>query len=278
LELLQDDDLLRNERRKTKSEGRVKYQGFSKEDMTSKAYGNSDSDRWSSIKSIQINNIPRKEVHSFDFDGTERSASPELGIRDRTPDTTNDVQDDEFGDFTSARVSSKTSENVVPIIPPPIVALSEKQPGLASNKSNDIIDLLAFDTEKISMNDGSTPVPESKQNNNLILEDIFGSPSLMAPNGTSYASPVMQQHTAPQFSNDLFQNNLNFNLSPTINNQTKSDDLSVNKSRPTPKTWEDLKGKVDIDLDNLCSKFSPSKHKPTLNEMRSSPHSSGLIK
>lgn len=106
MELLNDDDLLRNERRKAKADGREKYQGFSKDDMLYRGGSNSSKfdsfERWNEKKEGQCEqedkqkewkgnsrggSTTRREVTAFDFDTTDNSrsrgsGSPELGIRE----------------------------------------------------------------------------------------------------------------------------------------------------------------------------------------------------
>jgi len=107
LELLNDDELLRNERRKAKADGREKYQGFSKDDMLYRGGSNSSKfdsfERWNEKKvekdereekqkewkstSRSGSNSARREVTAFDFDTADNSrsrasGSPELGIRE----------------------------------------------------------------------------------------------------------------------------------------------------------------------------------------------------
>ncbi|KAI1720774.1 ENTH domain-containing protein [Ditylenchus destructor] len=127
IELLQDDELLRGERRKSKTESRDKYQGFSKEEMVTKGKVSSF-ESWNEKKSEKnysssgFDDEPqsnaggnKKEITAFDFgDGRNRSGSPELGIRERTPPITENDDDDEFGDFTEARSSAKSTTNNVP--------------------------------------------------------------------------------------------------------------------------------------------------------------------
>lgn len=100
MELLNDEELLRTERRKAKTEGREKYQGYSKEDMIRGGSKFDSFERWNEKKDKmdfdkknreysefeQENGIGHREVTAFDFD-TENShsnanGSPELGIRE----------------------------------------------------------------------------------------------------------------------------------------------------------------------------------------------------
>lgn len=106
LELLNDEELLRTERRKAKTEGKEKYQGFSKDDMLVRGGGASSKfdsfERWNEKKesrSMDFNDKKefggeekiggggignRREVTAFDFDESRSHAngSPELGIRE----------------------------------------------------------------------------------------------------------------------------------------------------------------------------------------------------
>uniref|UniRef100_A0A7E4W167 ENTH domain-containing protein n=1 Tax=Panagrellus redivivus TaxID=6233 RepID=A0A7E4W167_PANRE len=124
LELLEDDDKLREERKKAKVAGKEdKYRGFSRDEMTMRGFSGSSSssstrnnrqyedsydndsryDRDSRFDEDRPSG--KREVTAFDFGGgTRRDASPELGIRADSP--VNNDPDDEFGDFASARTSA----------------------------------------------------------------------------------------------------------------------------------------------------------------------------
>jgi hypothetical protein len=102
LELLNDEELIRTERRKAKTESREKYQGFSKDDMLVRGGGSSKIDsfeRWNEKKEsrsmdfdkksggrdgVEDSGIGKREVTAFDFDEARSHAngSPELGIRE----------------------------------------------------------------------------------------------------------------------------------------------------------------------------------------------------
>lgn len=158
LELLNDEELLRTERRKAKTEGKEKYQGFSKDDMLVRGGGASSKfdsfERWNEKKesrSMDFNGKKvdsgegggggRREVTAFDFDESRSHAngSPELGIREvkqflwllyepfklkRTPEPVEVNDDDDFGDFTSARATNK--------VQPPYAAAASVQNQLKS--------------------------------------------------------------------------------------------------------------------------------------------------
>ncbi|KAK6033016.1 ENTH domain protein [Ostertagia ostertagi] len=115
LELLSDDDKLRAQRKKMKSDNKERYQGYTSDDIRigrGGAYNsssiNSYSDEWKDDSDSYKNrssyddsrdDYSSKEVNSFQFpDETRRgSASPELGFRQEpTPE-------EDFGDFASAR-------------------------------------------------------------------------------------------------------------------------------------------------------------------------------
>ncbi|KAI6187592.1 ENTH domain-containing protein [Aphelenchoides besseyi] len=113
IELLQDEELLMEERRKTKTENKEKYQGFSKEDMMMRGGSSkmSSFDSWNDKKfnsrkydDFELPEPRGREVNSFDFDNSRnRSSSPELGIPDHGQYRKQD--DDEFGEFADARTS-----------------------------------------------------------------------------------------------------------------------------------------------------------------------------
>ncbi|VDK47728.1 unnamed protein product [Cylicostephanus goldi] len=106
LDLVGDDDKLRAQRRKVKSDNKDRYQGYTSEDIRMGRGGSYSS------KSTARNflgpyltsffcrdDYAVKEVNSFQFPEESRrgSVSPELGFRqDPTPD-------DDFGDFATAR-------------------------------------------------------------------------------------------------------------------------------------------------------------------------------
>ncbi|VBB34852.1 unnamed protein product, partial [Acanthocheilonema viteae] len=124
-ELIQDDEQLKAERKKAKLEGKEKYKGYSKDDMrlggqtifSSNNKGNSDEWRNSGDFSKRRNSCDEdgrdsyrhREVNSFQFPDEEISHcggdSPELGIREHTPEPVGqEIEDDEeFGDFALAR-------------------------------------------------------------------------------------------------------------------------------------------------------------------------------
>uniref|UniRef100_A0A915Q136 ENTH domain-containing protein n=1 Tax=Setaria digitata TaxID=48799 RepID=A0A915Q136_9BILA len=123
-DLIQDDEQLKAERKKAKSEGKEKYKGYSKDDIrlggqtafssNTKSFGDwkSSSDfskRRNSCDEDGRDSYRHREVNSFQFPDEEMSHgggdSPELGIREHTPELmSREMEDDEeFGDFALAR-------------------------------------------------------------------------------------------------------------------------------------------------------------------------------
>ncbi|EFO18762.2 hypothetical protein LOAG_09733 [Loa loa] len=123
-ELIQDDEQLKAERKKAKLEGKEKYKGYSKDDMrlggqitfSGNSTGNSGDWRNGSDFSKRPNSYDEdgrdsyqhREVNSFQFPDEELSHgggdSPELGIREHTPEpVSQEIDDEEFGDFALAR-------------------------------------------------------------------------------------------------------------------------------------------------------------------------------
>ncbi|VDM92852.1 unnamed protein product [Litomosoides sigmodontis] len=123
-ELIQDDEQLKSERKKAKLEGKEKYKGYSKDDIrlggqTTFSNNTTTSGDWrnSSDFSRRRNSCDEdgrdfyrhREVNSFQFPDEEINhgggESPELGIREHTPEPiSHEVEDDEeFGDFALAR-------------------------------------------------------------------------------------------------------------------------------------------------------------------------------
>ncbi|VDN56352.1 unnamed protein product [Dracunculus medinensis] len=86
IELIQDDELLRTERRKAKIDGKEKYLGYSKEDMCfgKATYGRPIFAIFFIISKINCQ-FQNREVNSFQFpddDSRNGRDSPELGIRE----------------------------------------------------------------------------------------------------------------------------------------------------------------------------------------------------
>uniref|UniRef100_A0A0K0EVK1 Clathrin interactor 1 (inferred by orthology to a human protein) n=1 Tax=Strongyloides venezuelensis TaxID=75913 RepID=A0A0K0EVK1_STRVS len=133
IQLLQDDDLLMEERKKAKTMNRDKYVGYSKEDMihmsgssSMSGFGNDHynkySDSFSNVtKSQSMNDGVKTEANLFNFPDDKDIDHTELGI----PDTP--TNDDDFGDFESpAKIPDVPSKNeidlfgdITPIAPPP---------------------------------------------------------------------------------------------------------------------------------------------------------------
>ncbi|KAL7073606.1 hypothetical protein ACQ4LE_006936 [Meloidogyne hapla] len=344
LELLNDDELLRNERRKAKADGREKYQGFSKDDMLYRGGSNSSKfdsfERWNEKKGEKDEqekkqkewkgtprSSVRREVTAFDFDTADNSrsrasGSPELGIRERTPEPLDEAEDEEFGDFTSARAAVPTNgkQSIPTFSSTKNISLASKPVDLAFKKpsggSGDV-DLLGLDL----IVDVTNKTTKTQNFGNF---DSFPSKNQSESNIIFIERPKSQQQTQPQTQPPISPQNVNFIQStpsipsaapelldlfssttqPTIQNQfvpaapihpiNQIDDLlnsvqipqqnasniSSSPAQPTitknvqnqpklPKTWEDFKGKVNIDFDNLSLK-SPVKATPTLNELKKS--------
>ncbi|CAJ0608938.1 unnamed protein product [Cylicocyclus nassatus] len=172
LDLVGDDDKLRAQRRKVKSDNKDRYQGYTSEDIrmgrggsfsSSSMHGYSDDwkDDTSSYKrksSFEENRdeYAVKEVNSFQFPEESRrgSVSPELGFRqDPTPD-------DDFGDFATARsipqqntaaqrtAAAEVSPTHIPVISPPAPVSSSRASG--ANTSSTSFDLLGLDISSSS--------------------------------------------------------------------------------------------------------------------------------
>uniref|UniRef100_A0A1I7WU00 ENTH domain-containing protein n=1 Tax=Heterorhabditis bacteriophora TaxID=37862 RepID=A0A1I7WU00_HETBA len=151
LELLSDDEKLRAERKKAKSDNKERYQGYTSEDIRmgrGGLYGvNYFKNLFPSIFLLLMvlyyfilvfrDDFTLKEVNSFQFPEQTRrnSLSPELGFRQDVclfsfNIFSSPAEDDGFGDFASARSSQLTSVSPttgiarsnncdVPAIPPP---------------------------------------------------------------------------------------------------------------------------------------------------------------
>ncbi|CEF71399.1 Clathrin interactor 1 [Strongyloides ratti] len=133
IQLLQDENLLIEERKKAKTMNRDKYVGYSKEDMIHMSgsssmsgfgndYYNKYSDTSSNVnKSQSMNDDIHKEANLFNFPDDRDMDHTELGI----PNTPNN--DDDFGEFESPvkitesqkKVEVDLFGDIVPIAPPP---------------------------------------------------------------------------------------------------------------------------------------------------------------
>nr|CAD2148617.1 unnamed protein product [Meloidogyne enterolobii] len=360
LELLNDDELLRNERRKAKADGREKYQGFSKDDMLYRGGSNSSKfdsfERWNEKKvekdereekqkewkstSRSGSNSARREVTAFDFDTADNSrsrasGSPELGIRERTPEPQDEAEDEEFGDFTSARAAAPTNgkQTIPTFSSSKNISLANSKPVGGGGGGGGDVDLLGLDLigdvptnkpTKIQQNFGNfdpfsssknlpesniifierpksqqqqqslSPIaPQNVNNTNFVqstpsipsaapeLLDLFSSPTQPIIQN-EFMPPAIQKSTLTstnQIDNllnsvQIPQQEVSSNISSPVTAQltttTTTNSTTIIKNQPKlPKTWEDFKGKVNIDFDNLSLK-SPVKATPTLNELKKS--------
>ncbi|KAK0396534.1 hypothetical protein QR680_001755 [Steinernema hermaphroditum] len=196
IELIQDDEQLRAERRKAKTEGKEKYQGYSKEEMRMGKGGNyssssmGDINDWngksmrSSKQSDSYRDEPSREVNSFNFpdDERQRSDSPELGIRETSKSPVPE-EDDEFGDFTEARSTPRSVPSKSDgVVPPAITAPSSRgitspirhQPTVSGAVDNDIF--------------GELTSASASQNQNEL--DLFGPSVVTAPIGNVPRPPT----------------------------------------------------------------------------------------
>ncbi|KAL3068133.1 hypothetical protein niasHT_027963 [Heterodera trifolii] len=326
LELLNDEELLRIERKKAKTEGREKYQGFSKEDMLSgRGMSNSKLDsfeKWNE-KTADADKpaesgghsrgfgTNRREVTAFDFDAENRSyanGSPELGIRERSPERAEENEEDEFGDFTSARVGTAPQLPSVGPTPKPIssppsaraaaVSSPQQKSSVVSN-SADAFDLLGLGPDfgnntlsnfasahpSIVSNQKTAKSVNTTSNDDALLTDIFAClPDNNQKNGNEKGTgnglvdlftvtPANQppsQLVGQPFDNDSFLGLDNHEMQvEQHDSQPQNNQKSVEqpKTIAVGSTWENLKGKVNIDFDHLCLN-SPSKPTPSLNELK----------
>uniref|UniRef100_A0A914XW91 ENTH domain-containing protein n=1 Tax=Panagrolaimus superbus TaxID=310955 RepID=A0A914XW91_9BILA len=267
LNLLEDDDLLRNERRKAKLAGKDdKYRGFSRDEMNMRGYsgssfGNSSSgNKFNSKKSNFDNDIPydkdnrfddelsegNREVTAFDFGGHKREASPELGFPAESP--VNNDDDDGFGDFASARTNNptvktaKTDDSFADFgdfktsLPSPPISRNSipsvpPPPGLSAHKSTDFF---------------SSSVKPAKQTVNDDF-DFFATsntaqakPVIAPPSGPS--SPIQSSGTSDLFGGDLFASNPTFNNSAPAHMNNSFDILGSSSSNNGSSSFFDIMG------------------------------------
>lgn len=213
LEIVGDEEKLRAERKKAKNDDKSKFQGFSAEDMKMGRGGSYNKDRDESYDtrkpSFEDDEPPRdiaREVNSFSFPaGKRESNSPELGFRDERNRHNGD--DDDFGDFASARTTPKSNGTPtiqtanVPRISGPGSIPSQKTVTVAAPQK-DAFDLLGLDMTSPTPSFSSPSLPSaavlprppsggpSPNGNSNLVDDLFGAPS----------PPAATNHT----SNDLF--------------------------------------------------------------------------
>uniref|UniRef100_A0A915M9S7 ENTH domain-containing protein n=1 Tax=Meloidogyne javanica TaxID=6303 RepID=A0A915M9S7_MELJA len=285
LELLNDDELLRNERRKAKADGREKYQGFSKDDMLYRGGSNSSKfdsfERWNEKKVEKDeredkqkewkstprsgSNSARREVTAFDFDTADNSrsrasGSPELGIRERTPEPLDEAEDEEFGDFTSARAAAPTNgKQTLPIFSSSKnISLANSKP--VSGSGGGDVDLLGLDL----IGDVSTNKTTKIQQNFGNFDPFSSSKNLPESNIIFIERPKSQQQQSLSPIAPQNVNTTNF-VQSTPSIPSAAPELLDLFSSPTQPIIQN----VNIDFDNLSLK-SPVKATPTLNELKKS--------
>jgi hypothetical protein len=272
LSLLEDDDLLRNERRKAKVAGKDdKYRGFSRDEMNMRGYSGSSSNKFSNSSNSKRNTSDmdssydkdnrfdddmsgsNREVTAFDFGGHKREASPELGFPAESP--VNNDDDDEFGDFTSARSNKlatktkKTDDSFADFgsfkaaLPAPPASAAHISPplGSASQKSTDFFS-------------STSNIAKPKINDDF---DLFAAPIntrsppvLAPPSGPS--SPAHNAHSADIFGGDLFASN------PTFTNSTPAHlNSSLDLFGPPAQSTNDSSSFFDIMGNQSLTSSSP---------------------
>ncbi|GMT06325.1 hypothetical protein PENTCL1PPCAC_28499, partial [Pristionchus entomophagus] len=216
LELVGDEEKLRAERKKAKNDDKSKFQGFSADDMKMGRGGSYNSkdrdDSYDTRKpSFEDDEPPRdvaREVNSFSFPaGKRESNSPELGFRDERKASRNHHDDDDFGDFASARTTTKnngtpTAQTTnVPRISGPGSVPSQKIVAVPAPQK-DAFDLLGLDMTSPSStalptfaspssisSAASLPRPPSggpsPNGNGNFVDDLFGVPHTSTTNNES---------------------------------------------------------------------------------------------
>jgi hypothetical protein len=261
LNLIEDDDLLRNERRKAKVAGKDdKYRGFSRDEMNMRGhsgsgFSNSSSNNFSSKRSnFDMNSSydkdnrfddelsgSNREVTAFDFGGQKREASPELGFPAESPEHHNHNDDDDgFGDFTSARSNKpvqKATKNddgfadfgefKTSLPSPPASRASIPSPPSSRNS----IPPPPGQSSKKSKDLFSSPPRATKQSHDefdfLGINTSQPTSAIAPPSGPS--SPAQNAGTTDLFGGDLFA------PKPTFNNHAASQmNNSVDLFGPAP--------------------------------------------
>ncbi|XGW34203.1 hypothetical protein V3C99_018211, partial [Haemonchus contortus] len=166
LDLLNDDDKLRAQRKKMKSDNKDRYQGYTSNDMrmgcvaaNNCGYIDNYGDEWKGDNSGNYMNKSAhdssrsghssKEVNSFQFSDETRigSTSPELGFRQEP------APDEDFGEFvwahsdvqpiaiTQAIEIARTGARDIPALPPPVPLFAS-----TGAKSSASVNLIGLDT------------------------------------------------------------------------------------------------------------------------------------
>ncbi|EYC02135.1 hypothetical protein Y032_0101g3328 [Ancylostoma ceylanicum] len=203
LELLGDDDKLRAQRKKVKSDNKDRYQGYTSEDIRMGRGGSYNSssasgfdDEWddgaaqrhkrNSSYGDNREDYTTKEVNSFQFPEEARrgSISPELGFRQ------DPISDDDFGDFATARSNPQPALTVrttditqagaahIPALRPPAPASSSTT--TATTTSSTSFDLLGLDAPSLSLD--SAPAVKAA--------DLFTTPLTTFTSDTQVKQPA----------------------------------------------------------------------------------------
>ncbi|CAI4233199.1 unnamed protein product [Auanema sp. JU1783] len=164
LELLNDEDKLRNERKRAKDENKEKYQGYNSDDVRLKAQGMSfgsdsnSSPRRQAYSTNDRDDYSNKEVNSFSFPEDNRQSCEAV------------EEEDDFESFAQSRSSASpkppaTNKQIAFGIPSPTVSSFKISP--VPRESEKTFDLLGFD----SNTDTAKPAISSPDK----LLDIFNS-------------------------------------------------------------------------------------------------------
>lgn len=264
LELLSDDDKLRAQRKKVKSDNKDRYQGYTSEDIHmgraapySGSSLNSFHDDWKDDTTESYkdksshddrDDYSSKEVNSFQFPEEARrgSVSPELGFRqDPTPE-------DDFGDFACARSiphcvpNTKTTDiarvgaSDIPALRPP------------THTSNSGVKTSMASTDLLGLNTPNTSLP------NPPILDIFGAsmqaPPVRQPRPPSYDNVPLAEKP---ISSDMFKTGSSNHASST---NTLIEDWGLNPSTEKPAILSDF---ANFDAFSTLAPLSPVTSTPS---------------
>ncbi|CAD6188836.1 unnamed protein product [Caenorhabditis auriculariae] len=194
IDLLTDDDKLREERQKAKADNKSRYRGYTSDDLRSANFDNHSS------SSGTISSAGRsREVSSFQFRDSNRDSSPELGFDTAKKEETKkktENDDDEFGDFIAARttntpkrpsLTNTTSASFSALPPPPktgsLAHVPAPKAAQASSGGSFFDDLISIDTSKQQT---FSPAPANLAS--PPQADIFGvtPPASSKPSGNTF--------------------------------------------------------------------------------------------
>ncbi|XP_069189092.1 LOW QUALITY PROTEIN: telomere length regulation protein TEL2 homolog [Procambarus clarkii] len=202
IDFIQDDNRLREERKKAKK-NKDKYVGVSSDSMGFRGSNQSDWDNWGSSRRKQ----DESELGSSRFEDSPNASGDEV---EDTADPVNEYRDEEM-----SPKSGRTSVTATPITS--ITKASTAPPAKKSSKPSKMVDLGAAATFGKDASQSQSQAPATQSQSNDLLDDLFGNAT---SNGTS--SPAK---TSPSGAEDDFDPRAG--EAGSLNNKADFGDFSV---------------------------------------------------